>query len=427
MVSYGVASATDPVGIECGGVATGCESGGASAGSEPGEPSAGSESGGASAGSATVGTSAVGGVVAAVGVVAPATPCWSDISRPKLGLIDTESVLHDGALLVPVLLNGSESTDMPVHSAVLRGGHLKKPHLFTELIDVNGVQFITLDKTSEGLCLYLTGIKAKAYPLKHVAFFDDMQKRMIRHCDAIMAESKAKIAAAKEKGSSTHASEAKKEMDKLVKKTKEMEKTPKWNGLGRESHKKRVLNALPPTGVVNMSRGGADWHPVCLIRTGTNNVSMQYTTDNFTKLFEIVRQCLREHAALKEEDVTTPVRTLRRRKSNPLHPKGPPDSRQYYSTSKGIWITKTRKEVTTPPSVPPVPGHIKAHRNRRFLKSPMGNPPSARSGPRPGAKNRVSTRGSGREERVLSHDTAPQPGDDDGDDGTSSSHDLFGE
>ena len=55
------------------------------------------------------------------------------------------------------------------------------------------------------------------------------------------------------------------------------------------------------------------------------------------------------------------------------------------------------------------------------------SPPSARSGPRPGAKNRVSTRGSGREERVLSHDTAPQPGDDDGDDGASSSHDLFGQ
>ena len=32
MVSYGAASATDPVGIECGGVSTGCESGGASFG-----------------------------------------------------------------------------------------------------------------------------------------------------------------------------------------------------------------------------------------------------------------------------------------------------------------------------------------------------------------------------------------------------------
>ena len=423
MVSYGVASATDPVGIECGGVATGCESGGASAGSEPGEPSAGSESGGASAGSATVGTSAVGGVVAAVGV----TPCWSDISRPKLGLIDTESVLHDGALLVPVLLNGSESTDMPKHSAVLRGGHLKKPHLFTELIDVNGVQFITLDKTSEGLCLYLTGIKAKAYPLKHVAFFDDIQKRMIRRCEAIMEESKAMIAAAREKAKTTPADVATTEMHKIVKKTKVKVTTPKGNGLGRDSHKKRVLNALPTTGVVDMSRGGLDWHPLCMIRTGTNNVSMQYTAENFTKLFEIVHQCLREHAALKEEDVTTPVRMLRRRKSNPQHPKGPPESRQYFSTSKGIWMTKTRKEVTTPPSVPPVPGRIKAHRNRRFLKSPTGNPPSARSGLRPGAKNRVSTPGSGREERVLSHDTAPQPGDDDGDDGNSSSHDIFGE
>ena len=54
MVSYGAASATDPVGIECGGVSTGCESGGAAFGSESGGASAGSEFGGASAGTATV-------------------------------------------------------------------------------------------------------------------------------------------------------------------------------------------------------------------------------------------------------------------------------------------------------------------------------------------------------------------------------------
>ena len=74
MVSYGVASATDPVGIECGGVSTGCESGGASFGSEYGGASAGSEFGGASAGTATVGTLAVGGVAV------PASTCWSYVS-----------------------------------------------------------------------------------------------------------------------------------------------------------------------------------------------------------------------------------------------------------------------------------------------------------------------------------------------------------
>ena len=180
---------------------------------------------------------------------------------------------------------------------------------------------------------------------------------------------------------------------------------------------------MPPVGVVNMSRGGTDWHPLCLIRTGTKNVSMQYTTDNFTKLFEIVRQCLCENVVNSQSGVVTPVHKLRRRESNPLHPKGPSDSRQYYSTSKGIWITKTRKEVTTPPSGSG--NGCKAHRNRRFLKSQTGNPTSGSPGPRPGAKNRVSTRGSERNQRVLSPDTAPQPGDDDGDDGASSSHDMF--
>ena len=192
MVSYGVASAADPVGIECGGVSTGCESGGASFGSEYGGASAGSEFGGASAGTATVGALAVGDVAV------PASTCWSDVSRPQLGLVDTEQVLHGGALHVPVYLNGSESAVMTPHQTVLRGGCLQEPHLFTDLEVVNGMQFIRLDKTSEGLCLYLTGKKVKEYPLKHVDFFDYMQKTMIRHCDAIMAEHKRKVEAARQ-------------------------------------------------------------------------------------------------------------------------------------------------------------------------------------------------------------------------------------
>ena len=45
--------------------------------------------------------------------------------------------------------------------------------------------------------MYLTGTKAKEYPLKHVDFFDYMQKTMIRHCNAIMAEHKRKVEATK--------------------------------------------------------------------------------------------------------------------------------------------------------------------------------------------------------------------------------------
>ena len=210
--------------------------------------------------------------------------------------------------------------------------------------------------------------------------------------------------------------------------------------LGRVSHKKRVLNALPAVGVVNMSRGATEWRPLCVIRTGTKNVAMQSTTDNFTKLFEIVRQCLGEQAAMKESGVQTPVRTLRRRKSNPLHtkgPKGPADERQYFSKAKGIWITQTRKEVATPPS-----GSVncqKAGRNRLFRKSPTGNPMTSKasagkrptipkSRPRPGKRTthhpqHVTYKPS---QRVLACDHAPQPGDDD-DDGDSSSHDMFAE
>ena len=358
MVSYGVASATDPAGIECGGVSTGCESGGASFGSESGGASAGSESGRASAGSAIVGSLVVGDVAV------PAMACWSATSpsRPQLGLVDKEEVLHGGALEVPVYLNGSESSVMIPSQIILRGGYLKTPHLFIGLSAVGGLQFITLDKASDGLCLYLTGTKAQKCPLKDVDFFAHMQKTMREHCNALMADSRRKIEAAKLQQRSAAASLEKTAMDKIVKATV-VPKT-KANGLGRDSHKKRVLNALPPVGVVNMSRGATEWHPLCVIRTGTKNVAMQSTTDNFTKLFEIVRQCLCEQAALKEAGVQTPVRTLRRTKSNPLHPRGPSDEREYYCKSKGIWIIKTRKAVTTRLS-----GSGSCHtagRNRRF-------------------------------------------------------------
>ena len=174
-------------------------------------------------------------------------------------------------------------------------------------------------------------------------------------------------------------------------------------------------------GVVNMSRGATEWHPLCVLRAGTNNVAMQSTTDNFTKLFEIVRQCLGELAALKESGVQTPVRTLRRRKSNPHHPKGPPEEREYYCRSKGIWITKTRKEVTTPPSGSG--NRHKADRNRIFRKSPTQNPVTRMSrGLRPGPQKKA------RCQPVRKHGKGVlQSGDDDDDDGGSSSPDLFAE
>ena len=247
MVSYGAASATDPVGSECGGGSTGCESGGASFGSESGGASAGSEFGGASAGTATVGALAVGD--AAV----PASTCWSDIPRPQLGLVDTERILHGGALQVPVYLDGSESSLMTPEQTILRGGCLQKPHLFTELSVVKGLQFITLDKTSEGLCLYLTGMRANVYPLKHVDFFHYMQKAMIRHCNAIMAEHKRKVDVSIGDSRGPRAKAQTEAMDKIVKKTH----IP-TRGFGRESHKKRRLNALPEIGAVNMSRGATD-------------------------------------------------------------------------------------------------------------------------------------------------------------------------
>ena len=158
--------------------------------------------------------------------------------------------------------------------------------------------------------------------------------------------------------------------------------------------------------MVNMSRGATEWHPLCVIRTGTKNVAMQSTTDNFTKLFEIVRKCLGEQAALKESGVQTPVRKLRRRKSNPHHPRGPPDEREYYCKSKGIWIMKTRKEDDAAPSGSG--NRQKAGANRRFRKSPNGNPVTSRLGLRPGkiSQNRRVQPKASRGQRVLGDNDA---------------------
>ena len=178
---------------------------------------------------------------------------------------------------------------------------------------------------------------------------------------------------------------------------------------------------MPGVGVVNMSRGATEWHPVCVIRTGTKNVAMQTTTDNFTKLFEIVHQCLGEIAVLKASGAQPEVRKLRRRKSNPHHPKGPPEEREYYCRSKGIWITKTRKEVATPPSGSG--NRHKADRNRIFRKSPTQNPVTRMSRRlRPGPQKKA------RCQPVRKHGKGVlQSGDDDDDDGGSSSPDLFAE
>ena len=219
------------------------------------------------------------------------------------------------------------------------------------------------------------------------------------------------------RGKGKAASAAKQEFDRVLKKTV----LPKRVGLGRDNHKKRVLNALPPTGVVDMSRGGTDWQPVCLIRTGTKNVSMQYTTENFTKLFEIVSKCLSENVVNSQSGAVTPVRKLRRTPSTGKTPRGLPGERQYWSATKGIWLERTRREVTTPPSGSGK-SISKAHKNRVFKKAAAQS--SRGSGPRPKAKKRASTQGSTRSKLVLAPDAASQSDDDDADDSSSSTN-LF--
>ena len=144
-------------------------------------------------------------------------------------------------------------------------------------------------------------------------------------------------------------------------------------GFGRR-HKKRVLNALPEIGQVNMSMVGADWHPLCMMRPGQINVAVQASIDNFIKLFEIVNRRLHVHETLEDAGIHTPTRKLRRTKSNPHHPKGPPEAREYYIPSKE-WVKMTHTDGVTPPKGSRTRG--KGAANRRFVKNLPASPSSA--------------------------------------------------
>ncbi len=89
--------------------------------------------------------------------------CWDKLSRPKVGLMDAEQVMHGGALDGHVLMNGLELSGIGPDEIVLRGGRLKKPRILTDLIVKKNKQFITLHKMG-GLCEYLTGEKAIQIP-----------------------------------------------------------------------------------------------------------------------------------------------------------------------------------------------------------------------------------------------------------------------
>ena len=60
--------------------------------------------------------------------------CWDKVSRPTVGLVDAEQVMHGGALDGPVLMNGLELSGIGPNEIVLRGGRLKKPRILTDLI-----------------------------------------------------------------------------------------------------------------------------------------------------------------------------------------------------------------------------------------------------------------------------------------------------
>ena len=81
--------------------------------------------------------------LAAINGIYPTISCWANIPAPIVGVVDAEQVMRGDVFPAPVLLSGGESTRIDKSEVVLRGGHLKTPHIFTDLVVVNGKQFIT--------------------------------------------------------------------------------------------------------------------------------------------------------------------------------------------------------------------------------------------------------------------------------------------
>ena len=152
---------------------------------------------------------------------------------------------------------------------------------------------------------------------------------MVRYCNQSMVYSDNKLEALRTKDDEVGGADT--NMQRVVGKTKKA----KPKAAGARPHVKRSLFALPPIGPVDLSQDGIQWHLLCLLRPGTNNVAMETTTQNFVKLFEIVGKQLDVSTALIASGVQTPGRKLRRNPSNDLFPKGTSGSKQYHIKSKG--------------------------------------------------------------------------------------------
>ena len=259
-----------------------------------------------------------------------AEPSNAPYENPRIGLLGTESVLRDGSIGRPVVLNGEDISGLQHNELILRGGRLDSPQVLIGLEEVSGKLFFKLQKFNQILCKYLTGISSYQHPLANVTISQDMQTRIDKFCIEFSGKMQSLI---DEAGATAEPTEAANAIVGDVRR----------NGLvrhhGIRSHKKRPMSdMLPESYTVDMTMYGKPWFPRCVITTRWTNVSIEATTENFKTLFEIVNKQLVEVGKV----TCTPTRTVRRRKSDPKAPKGSPGRRIYFVKGKGfIECTKT--------------------------------------------------------------------------------------
>ena len=83
---------------------------------------------------------------------------------------------NDVVLVVPSTM--ITVTTLHPTEIVLRGGFLVDPLLVTDLLMIDDKKFITLQKWTPALSLFLTGKTAKTLPLRGARIFEAMHKRV---------------------------------------------------------------------------------------------------------------------------------------------------------------------------------------------------------------------------------------------------------
>lgn len=178
----------------------------------------------------------------------------------------------------------------------------------TDLEIIDDKKFITLQKWTPALCLFLTGKTPKAFPLARTRIFEAMRIRVkvaVNEMTVALEEAMVGAIPGADKVAADRA------LSLLCK-----DATCQRVRTTRSHHASKCKSMLAKYGVVKMNVGRLPWEPTCVLTPTTANVTMEATAENFEALFNIVKCDL--------TNVRSPLRKLKRRPSNTHYRKATP-------------------------------------------------------------------------------------------------------